>query len=209
MIVLSVTGLTKAYGGRPVLTGLDLSVAPGEVVALVGPNGAGKSTALRCVVGADTPDEGEIRLGDERLDTRRPRTRREVCAVLGDLGVLPELTVTEHLDLLARAHAVTDPPEAAAVALAEARIEHVADQLPSTLSSGQAQRFALATAMVRPWALLLADEPEQRLDDAGREWLAAWLAGHAADGRAVLMACHDPDVVAGSGGRVVTLTGDD
>ncbi|WP_068254426.1 ABC transporter ATP-binding protein [Janibacter corallicola] len=207
--MLTVTGMTKAFGGRPVLRGLDVTVAKGEVVALVGPNGAGKSTALRCIVGADTPDEGEVLLDDAALDTRRPTTRSALCAVLGDFGVMPELTVTEHLDLLARAHSVASPGQVVDEALAGARIEHVADQLPSTLSSGQAQRFALATAMVRPWELLLADEPEQRLDDAGRQWLGDWLAGHAATGRSVLMACHDPDVVAGSGARVVTLAGED
>lgn len=206
--MLTVRGLTKAYGGRAVLDRLDLGVAAGEVVALVGPNGVGKSTALRCVVGAEAADDGEVLLGEHRLDTRRPQTRRALCAVLGDLGVLPDLTVAEHLDLLARGHAVDDPEAVVAGALDEARIEHVADQLPGTLSSGQAQRFALATAMVRPWALLLADEPEQRLDDAGRAWLGDWLARHAGAGRAVLVACHDPEVVHRSGARVVHLEGD-
>lgn len=206
--MLSITGLAKGFGGRSVLTGLDLEVAAGEVVALVGPNGVGKSTALRCVVGADTADSGEVLLGEHRLDTRQPQTRRAVCAVIGDLGILPDLTVAEHLDLLARGHAVEDPDAVVAGALDEAQIHHVADQLPGTLSSGQAQRFALATAMVRPWALLLADEPEQRLDDTGRAWLGDWLAGHAAAGRSVLMACHDPEVVRRSGARIVTLEGD-
>jgi ABC-type multidrug transport system ATPase subunit len=206
--MLSIKGLAKGFGGRSVLTGLDLEVAAGEVVALVGPNGVGKSTALRCVVGADTADAGEVLLGEHRLDTRQPQTRRAVCALLGDLGVLPDLTVAEHLDLLARGHSVDDPDAIVAGALDEAQINHVADQLPGTLSSGQAQRFALATAMVRPWALLLVDEPEQRLDDTGRAWLGDWLAGHAASGRAVLMACHDPEVVRRSGARIVTLEGD-
>lgn len=206
--MLHVRGLSKGFGGRSVLAGLDLDVAAGEVVALVGPNGVGKSTALRCIVGADAPDSGEVLLGEHPLDTRQPQTRRALCAVLGDLGVLPDLTVAEHLDLLARGHASVDPQAVVAGALDEARIEHVADQLPSTLSSGQAQRFALAAAMVRPWALLLADEPEQRLDDEGREWLGTWLAAQAAAGRAALIACHDPEVVRRSGARVVTLDGD-
>ena len=206
--MLSVRGLTKGYGGRVVVDDLDLDVAAGEVVSLVGPNGVGKSTVLRCLVGLETPDAGEVHLGEARLDTRVPQTRRALCTVLGDLGLLPDLTVAEHLDLLARAHGVEGVAEVVAGALDEARIEHVADQLPTTLSSGQAQRFALASAMVRPWALLVADEPEQRLDDAGRAWLGDWLAAHAATGRAVLLASHDPDVVARSGARVVQLEGD-
>lgn len=206
--MLSVRGLTKSFGGRTVFTGLDVEVGAGEVVALVGPNGVGKSTALRCVIGTDTPDEGESLLDGDRLDMRLPGARRAVCAVLGDFGVLPDLTVAEHLDLLARAHGAEDPEMLTDEALEGARIGHVADQVPSTLSSGQAQRFALAAAMVRPWELLLADEPEQRLDDAGREWLGDWLAAQAAAGRAVLVACHDPEVVRRSGARVVTMTED-
>lgn len=222
--VLRVRGLSRSYGGRPVVDGLDLDVGRGEVVALVGPNGAGKTTALRCVVGAESRDAGEVLLGQHPLDTRQPQARRALCTVLGDAGVLPDLTVAEHLDLLARAHGVGDGlgarggpaassrdaavEEVVAAALDEARIAHVADQVPGTLSSGQAQRLALASAMVRPWALLVADEPEQRLDDAGRDWLAGWLAGHASRGRSVLLACHDAAVVAGSGARVVELAGD-
>ena len=104
--MLQVRGLTKGYGGRTVLDGLDLDVAAGEVVALVGPNGVGKSTTLRCIVGSESPDAGEVRLGEALLDTRVPQTRRALCTVLGDLGVLPELTVAEHLDVLARGHGV-------------------------------------------------------------------------------------------------------
>lgn len=206
--MLTVRGLTKAFGGRTVLDRLDLEVAAGEIVALVGPNGAGKSTALRCILGGETPDEGEILLGGHRLDTRVPATRRAVCAVIGDFGVLPELTVAEHLDILARGHGL-DARSVVVAALEGARIDHVGDQVPSTLSSGQAQRFALATAMVRPWELLVADEPEQRLDDAGREWLGDWLAAQAVADRAVLVACHDPEVVRRSGARVVHLEPDD
>lgn len=207
--MLTVRGLTKAFSGRTVLDQFDLEVAAGEVVALVGPNGVGKSTALRCILGGEIPDAGEVRLGGQRLDTRVPRTRREVCAVLGDFGVLPELTVAEHLDLLARGHGVQTPSVVVTAALEGARIDHVADQVPGTLSSGQAQRFALATAMVRPWTLLVADEPEQRLDDAGREWLGDWLAAQAAAERAVLVACHDPEVVRRSHARVVHLDSHD
>ncbi|MDN5718284.1 MAG: ATP-binding cassette domain-containing protein, partial [Janibacter sp.] len=166
--MLSITGLAKGFGGRSVLAGLDLEVSAGEVVALVGPNGVGKSTALRCVVGADTADAGEVLLGEHRLDTRQPQTRRAVCAVLGDLGILPDLTVAEHLDLLARGHSVDEPDAVVAGALDEAQITHVADQLPGTLSSGQAQRFALATAMVRPWGRLQGPPPGPRRAPPGR-----------------------------------------
>lgn len=210
--VLTVRGLAKAFGGRTVLRDFAVHVEAGEVVALVGPNGAGKSTALRCIVGVEAPDAGEVLLGEHPVDTRNPQTRRALCVQLGESAVLPELTVAEHLDLIARAHGADDADRASGAivqgALGEARLESVADQLPWTLSSGQTQRFALATAMVRPWALLVADEPEQRLDEEGRAWLGTWCAAQAAAGRAILLACHDPSVIAAAQARVVWVQGD-
>jgi len=203
--VLSVRGLAKDFSGRTVLAGLDLDVAAGEVVALVGPNGVGKSTALRCVVGAEIPDTGEVRLGEHPLDTRKPQTRRALCTVLGDLGVLPDLTVAEHLDLLARAHGVPDPESIVDEALEEAQLVPQSGQLPGTLSSGQRRRLALGTAFVRPRRLLVLDEPEQRLDVEGVAWLAARLAEERKRGLAIVFASHEPYLVGQVATRIVQV----
>src|SRR5690606_8576565 len=153
--VLQVTGLGKSFGGRTVLSGFDLEVAAGEVVALVGPNGAGKSTLLRCIVGSEPADEGRVLLGGEPLDTRSADVRATLCALLDDTAWFPSLTVAEHLDLLSRADNVAEPAHVVASALALLDLSEVADQLPSTLSSGQRQRLSLAVALVRPWDLLV------------------------------------------------------
>lgn len=203
--VLHVRSLTKSYGGRVVLTDVSLDVAAGEIVALLGPNGVGKTTLLRCLVGLEVADEGEVRLESRAFDTRDASVRAAVCTLLDDLAWFPDLTVAEHLDLLARADGVASPSGVVADALAALRLTDLADQVPGTLSSGQKQRLSLGTAMVRPWQLLIADEPEQRLDHEGRHWLGTWLAGQAADGRAVLMACHDAELVEKSGARAVKL----
>lgn len=203
--MLSVRGLTKSFGSRPVLPGVDLDVAAGEVVALVGPNGAGKTTLLRCLVGSEAADAGEVRLRDRLLDTRDANVRADLCALLDDTAWFADLTAEEHLDLLARADSVEGPAQVVAGALAELGLTEVADQVPGALSSGQRQRLSLAAALVRPWELLIVDEPEQRLDEAGREWLGGWLAEQAAEGRAVLMACHDVRLVERSGARVVAV----
>jgi ABC-2 type transport system ATP-binding protein len=206
--LLQVRGLNKGYGGRPVVVDLTFTVRPGEVVALRGPNGAGKTTILRCLVGADDVDSGELIFDGQPMDERSPDVRRRVASVLDDMGWFPDVTAVEHLDLLARAHGVPwrddelDPVDSALRAL---RIEHVADQVPATLSSGQRRRLALATTLVRPFDLLLLDEPEQRLDVLGRAWLAEHLRAVTARGGAVLLASHDDDLLAGTKARVVSV----
>lgn len=205
--MLELREVRKEFGGRRVLDGFSASVAAGEVVALVGPNGAGKSTLLRCVVGIDEPDEGEVLLDGRPVDTRDAGVRGDLLALLDDTAWFPDLTVLEHLDLLARADSVVDPTGVARAALADLGLTRVADQVPGTLSSGQRQRLSLAVALVRPWRLLLVDEPEQRLDAEGRAWLGEWLAEQATEGRSVLMACHSDDLVATSGARVVEVLG--
>lgn len=204
--MLEVRNVVKEFGGRTVLERVSFDVGAGEVVALVGPNGAGKTTMLRCVVGVEEADEGEVLLDGHPLDTRDADVRADVLALLDDTAWFADLTVAEHLELLARADSVVAPVAVATDALDVLGLARVADQVPGTLSSGQRQRLSLAVALVRPWRLLLVDEPEQRLDAAGREWLGRWLAVQAEEGRSVLMACHSEDLVAASSARVVELS---
>lgn len=206
---LVVEGIFKTYGGRRILHDVSFDAAPGEIVAVVGPNGAGKTTLLRCLVGTETPDAGTVTLGGSAYDERDPATRRRVAVVLDDLAWFPDLTAWEHLDLLARAHGDDANDDVVDDALAAVRLAHVADQVPGTLSSGQRRRLGLATTLVRPFDLLVLDEPEQRLDEAGRAWLARYLAALAADGRTVVMASHDPALVEACGGRVVRIEAPD
>ncbi len=178
---------------------------PGEVVALLGSNGAGKTTLLRCIVGAEDLDEGTVTLDGEPMRDTDPGIRRRVAAVLDDMAYFTDVTVWEHLDLLARAHGNDTDEDIVDDALAALALTHVGDQVPDTLSSGQRRRLGLATTLVRPFDLLFLDEPEQRLDEAGRAWLATYLRGLADSGRTVVMASHDPELVRSTGARVVHL----
>jgi ABC-type multidrug transport system ATPase subunit len=188
--VLQVRGLTKAYGGLTVLRDVSFTLRPGGAAAVVGPNGAGKSTLLHCVVGSTEADSGTVEFDGAVLRESDPATRAAVAAVLDDFDFFPDLSVVEHLDLHAHAHGGGGVDEV----LVELGLERVADQLPATLSSGQRRRLALASCLVRPRRLLVLDEPEQRLDAAGREWLAGRLNAEKAAGTAVLLATHDVEL---------------
>jgi ABC-type multidrug transport system ATPase subunit len=190
---LTVRGLTRNFGRLPVLEDVSFTVAPGQVAVVLGPNGAGKTTLLRCVVGADRPDNGEVLFDGRRLTESDPWARSVVAAVLDDIDFFPDLSVVEHLELLAYAHGGAADP--VAQLLTELSLDPARDQLPATLSSGQRRRLALASCFVRPRRLLVLDEPEQRLDARGRAWLADRLLQEKAAGTAVLMASHDPGLV--------------
>jgi ABC-type multidrug transport system ATPase subunit len=192
MTALTVRGLSRSFGKLLVLDDITFSVAPGQVAVVLGPNGCGKTTLLRCVVGADRPDDGEVLLGGRRLYEADPWSRSLVAAALDDIDFFPDLSVVEHLELLSFAHGGSAEP--VAEVLAELGLDRARDQLPATLSSGQRRRLALASCFVRPRRVLVLDEPEQRLDVRGRAWLADRLRREKAAGTAVLMASHDAEL---------------
>ena len=205
MALLEVRGLTRRFGSVTVLDGLDLDVDPGRAVALVGPNGVGKSTALRCIVGTDTPTGGTVSLRGRPLDERDPRVRRALAVVMDDLDFFPDLSVVEHLDLFAKAHGVADAEDRVDDVLGELGLADQADQLPGSLSAGQRRRLGLAAALVRPKLVMVLDEPEARLDEQGRAWLADRLREEKREGVGIVMASHDADLVAAVADGVVDL----
>jgi ABC-2 type transport system ATP-binding protein len=207
--LLEVRGLTRRYGDHTVLDGLDLDLEAGHLLALVGRNGSGKSTALRCIVGADQRTGGDVTLAGRPYDEREPWARAAVAVVMDDLDFFPDLSVVEHLDLMAAAHGVTDAEGIVDEVLEELDLTDQSDQLPHSLSSGQRRRLGLATGLVRPKRLLVLDEPEARLDEEGRAWLTERLRREKTAGVAILVASHDSQLVQALADRVVRLGGDD
>jgi ABC-2 type transport system ATP-binding protein len=203
--VLKVSGLRRAFGPNTIFDGFNLEVRAGEAIALTGRNGAGKSTLLRCLVGADRPDDGTIQVCGNPMSETSPNIRRDVATVIDDLDFFPDLSVVEHLDLLARAHGIADPDASVDEVLEEVQLVPQSGQLPGTLSSGQRRRLALATAFVRPRKLLILDEPEQRLDTEGVAWLANRLKNERQQGLAIVFASHEPSLVETVATRIVEL----
>jgi ABC-2 type transport system ATP-binding protein len=201
---VEVDGLHVAYGSTPVLVDVALTVPAGAGVCVVGENGIGKSTLLRCVSGLQQPDDGTIRVfgGDPGAT---PEFWRAVVTTVEPPTWYPGLTAREHADLVCRAHGL-DPAEAGVEeALDRFGLAGHADAIPPSLSSGQKQRLILAIALLRPSALLILDEPEQRLDREGRASVAALLADYVAGGGSLLMASHDDAFAAASGAEITTM----
>jgi ABC-2 type transport system ATP-binding protein len=205
--LLTLTGVSRSYGERLALRPIDLAVAAGRCVAVMGANGSGKSTLLRVAAGRDTPTTGHVIYAGRMLSQDDPVVRTEI-AVVGDMvSAYPDLTVREHLELVAVAHgAGRDRDELVDRALAECRLADHGDALPGSLSSGQLQALHLATMLVRPRRLMVLDEPEQRLDPARRRWLGELLRAEKQAGAAVLMATHHVELAAAAADHVLVLS---
>ncbi|WP_103759640.1 ABC transporter ATP-binding protein [Streptomyces sp. SM10] len=169
--------VTVAYGRTVVLDGLDLTVEPGEVMALLGPSGSGKTTALRAVAGFVTPDSGRVFLGDRDV-TALPPHRRGIGMVVQQYALFPHMRVRENVafGLKARKAARAEIADRVAEALELVGMAAYADRHPRELSGGQQQRVAIARALaIRPGVLLL-DEPLSALDAQLRSGMLAELA---------------------------------
>lgn len=200
---VSVREVSVAIDDDALLAPTSLDVGGGEVVALRGPNGSGKTTLLRLVAGLSPAMSGEVLVCGESPRERDAAFRERVAALIGTPPLARNLTLREHLELVAASwpslfgHAVSILDD-----FGIARLEH---RFPHELSSGQQQLFALCLTFVRPFEVLLLDEPEQRLDAERRELLADVIARRAAAGTAVLMATHSAELVERTGARVVRL----
>ncbi|WP_328926171.1 ABC transporter ATP-binding protein [Streptomyces sp. NBC_00190] len=194
--LLRVGGVHVEYDGEAVLEDVNLALGPGRCLVLAGANGSGKSTLLRVCVGRQQPDRGEVRFAGAPPREVDVAFRRDVALLLDGADCFPDLTVAEHVGMVATAHGLgADAGPAAARVLAELGLAEQLDAFPGTLSAGQRQMLMLASVLVRPARLIVVDEPEQRLDVRARRRLAAALRAATGNGTAILLASHDRGVV--------------
>lgn len=207
--ILRLEGITVALDGQPLIAGLSLVVAPGEVVTVMGASGSGKSTLLSWICGSVDPVfaiTGRALLDGQDITRTAPEARRVGILFQDDL-LFPHLSVGENLAFgIPRGVGRDDRRGRVADALAEAELAGFEDRDPATLSGGQRARVALMrTLMAEPKALLL-DEPFSKLDAALRDRIRRFTFDHATErGLPTLLVTHDPDDAAAAGGPIIDI----
>lgn len=193
MTTLHAAGLMKTYGDAPALGPVDFEVEAGERVVLVGHNGSGKTTLLRIAAGLLDATAGEISVAGHEVGSMEARA---FTSYLGDQPVFyDDLTVWEHLEYVARLHETDGWEQHATELLEMVGLTHRADDLPTTFSRGLRQKAAIALAFVRPFEVLLVDEPFVGLDQPGRDALLELFARAHRDGATLVVATHELNTV--------------
>jgi putative ABC transport system ATP-binding protein len=212
--LISLNGVTRTYqaGAPAALDGVSLTVAAGEVVAVMGPSGSGKSTLLNLIAGLDRPDAGTVTVAGQRIDalseTALARFRaRRVGIIFQFFNLLDDLTVVDNVLLPAQL-------AGASRRRARARAGELLDRMglgkhyqdyPARLSGGQRQRVAIARALVNSPALLLADEPTGALDTASGGEIGKLLRELNEGGQTLVLVTHDPALAARYAARAVRI----
>ena len=221
-VALSVRDLRKRFGALEVLRGVSLDAHQGDVISILGASGSGKSTFLRCINLLETPDGGEVRLGDEVIRMKRtrdgaaaPADRRQVDRIRSRLGmVFQSFNLWSHMTILqnvieAPVH-VLGRPRAECVAeaedlLAKVGIAEKRNHYPSHLSGGQQQRAAIARALAMRPDVMLFDEPTSALDPELVGEVLRVMRALAAEGRTMLVVTHEIGFARDVSDRVVFL----
>lgn len=164
--MIELKDVTVSVGHAVLLAPVSASISPGDALVIRGRNGTGKSTLLKVLTGITSPTSGSALIGGDLVTSRDRRMSREVAAMIGLPPMAPDLTIADHVLLVATTW-FDDPKAADGLAhdiVDELELAHLAARFPHELSSGQTQLFALALVLARPFDMLILDEPEQRLD---------------------------------------------
>ena len=203
--------ITKAYGEKPVLRGISLQVREHSLTTLLGPSGCGKTTLLRILAGLETPDRGDIFLGDRCICSCAknlwvPPEKRGIGFVFQDFALWPHMTVFENVAFGLRAQGRTENlKQEVERALSLVQLKELSGRYPSELSGGQQQRCAIGRAIVKNPDILLCDEPTGALDyHTSKEILKLIETVNQKYGNTVIMVTHN-DAIKNMADRVVKL----
>lgn len=201
--MIEVRQLTKQFRGQEVLKGIDLTVEPGEVVAIIGPSGSGKTTLLRCLNLLEVPNGGTIQVGDIRIDAARPlsgqqglirKLRQHVGFVFQNFNLFPHRTALENVvegPIIVKKEPRAQAIERARQLLAKVGLAGKEDSYPKRLSGGQQQRVAIARALAMQPDVILFDEPTSALDPELVGEVLATIRGLAQEKRTMVIVTHE------------------
>ena len=180
-------GLTKTFGDKIAVDGVDFTVEPGRVTGFLGPNGAGKSTTMRMALGLDAPTRGTVSVNGHRYATS-PAPLREVGALLEAHAIHPGRSARDHLRWMAASNGI--PTTRVGEVLEQVGLEGVAGQRAGRFSLGMGQRLGIASALIGDPPVVILDEPVNGLDPEGIRWVRQLARQLADDGRTVFISSH-------------------
>lgn len=209
--MIKFAGVTKTYGEVVALENVSFEVKKGEFVFLRGPSGAGKTTVLKLILGEILANSGHVFFGDIDVakvkEKELPKLRQRIGCVFQDLKVLGEKTVGENIEIALAVLAVEEKkwPERVQKVLKMTGLSKKRDYFPAQLSGGELQRVSLARALVIEPELILADEPTGNLDWDTADQIMDILEKINKEGKTVIMATHNTEIVAKMKKRVISL----
>ncbi|MCL4457232.1 MAG: cell division ATP-binding protein FtsE [Nitrospirae bacterium] len=211
--MITFQNVSKYYDNQTVLKNITFTVQKGEITFITGPSGAGKSTLLKLMYLAESPDEGDIVIGDFHLaslkESQIPYLRRSVGVVFQDFKLINSITVFDNVALTLRIRGVKEREirDIVSNALKKVHIRHLSDSYPTSLSGGEQQRVVIARAIAAEPLVILADEPTGNLDPNTSIDIIRVFRDLNAQGATIVIATHNRELFKGSGNRVLKLDG--
>lgn len=180
-------GLTKTFGDKVAVNGIDFTVEPGRVTGFLGPNGAGKSTTMRMILGLDAPTRGTVSVNGHRYASS-PAPLREIGALLEAHAIHPGRSARDHLRWMAASNGI--PTTRVGEVLEQVGLDTVAGQRAGRFSLGMGQRLGIAAALIGDPPVVVLDEPVNGLDPEGIRWVRSLARQLADEGRTVFISSH-------------------
>ena len=180
-------GLTKTFGDKVAVNGIDFTVEPGRVTGFLGPNGAGKSTTMRMILGLDAPTKGTVSVNGHRYASS-PAPLREIGALLAAHAIHPGRSARDHIRWMAASNGI--PTTRVGEVLEQVGLDAVAGQRAGRFSLGMGQRLGIAAALIGNPPVVVLDEPVNGLDPEGIRWVRSLARQLADEGRTVFISSH-------------------